>query len=249
MIKFFRRIRHQLFSENKFSKYLLYALGEIVLVVIGILIALQLNQIQQEKKERTKELSYLNELHLDFSSNQIQLDSIIKNNTFRLHACRRLNFHVLQLRDNYGIDRFESYPYLDSMMFYQNEAFKHNTYTPKNGTIQAIMSSSTFDLIQNDSLRRLLISWSDVLEDYQEEEKFTSDFLYGEYEPWVRSHYKFEDYFAPVNVEGWVSDREYNYRIIRAEFLKTLLNNGEAEGLAKTIDEIIRLTEKELTHD
>jgi len=43
MLKFFRRIRQELLSENHFSKYLLYALGEILLVVIGILIALQVN--------------------------------------------------------------------------------------------------------------------------------------------------------------------------------------------------------------
>ncbi|NKI30944.1 DUF6090 family protein [Croceivirga thetidis] len=50
MIKFFRRIRQKLLSENKFSKYLLYAIGEIVLVVIGILIALQINNWNENKK-------------------------------------------------------------------------------------------------------------------------------------------------------------------------------------------------------
>ena len=53
MIKFFRKIRQKLLSENKFSKYLIYAVGEIVLVVIGILIALQINnwnEIRQIKK-------------------------------------------------------------------------------------------------------------------------------------------------------------------------------------------------------
>ena len=45
MIKFFRKIRQKLLTENKFSKYLLYAIGEIVLVVIGILIALQIKNI------------------------------------------------------------------------------------------------------------------------------------------------------------------------------------------------------------
>jgi len=43
MIKFFRKIRQQLLAENKFTKYLIYAIGEIVLVVIGILIALSIN--------------------------------------------------------------------------------------------------------------------------------------------------------------------------------------------------------------
>ena len=50
MIKFFRKIRHQLLSENRVSKYILYAIGEIVLVVVGILIALQINNWNENKK-------------------------------------------------------------------------------------------------------------------------------------------------------------------------------------------------------
>ena len=50
MIKFFRRIRQRLLSENKFTKYLIYAIGEIILVVIGILIALQINNLNDESK-------------------------------------------------------------------------------------------------------------------------------------------------------------------------------------------------------
>ena len=55
---FFRKIRKQLLTENKFTKYLLYAIGEIILVVIGILIALQINNANEIRKseERTKEL-------------------------------------------------------------------------------------------------------------------------------------------------------------------------------------------------
>ncbi len=50
MIKFFRKIRQRLLSENKFSKYLIYAIGEIVLVVIEILIALQINTWNESRK-------------------------------------------------------------------------------------------------------------------------------------------------------------------------------------------------------
>ena len=49
MIKFFRRIRQQLLTENKFGKYLKYAIGEIILVVIGILIAIQINTWNENK--------------------------------------------------------------------------------------------------------------------------------------------------------------------------------------------------------
>jgi hypothetical protein len=49
MIKFFRKIRQKMLTENKFSKYLLYAIGEITLVVIGILIALSVNNSNEIK--------------------------------------------------------------------------------------------------------------------------------------------------------------------------------------------------------
>jgi len=62
MIKFFRKIRQRLLTENKFSKYLLYAIGEIVLVVIGILIALQINNWNNDRIERHSEASALNEI-------------------------------------------------------------------------------------------------------------------------------------------------------------------------------------------
>ena len=54
MLRFFRNIRQRLLTENKVSRYLLYALGEIVLVVIGILIALQVNNLNEQQKDRTK---------------------------------------------------------------------------------------------------------------------------------------------------------------------------------------------------
>ncbi|NJB72034.1 hypothetical protein GGR42_002525 [Saonia flava] len=54
MIKFFRKIRQNLLSENKFSKYLIYAIGEIILVVIGILIALSINNWNNENQEKNK---------------------------------------------------------------------------------------------------------------------------------------------------------------------------------------------------
>ncbi len=56
MIKLFRNIRHKLLNEGKTSKYLKYAIGEIVLVVIGILIALSINNNNEAKKERTKDI-------------------------------------------------------------------------------------------------------------------------------------------------------------------------------------------------
>ena len=65
MIKFFRKIRQRLLSENRFSKYLVYAIGEIVLVVIGILIALQINNWNENRKELKKSQALLEEFKKD----------------------------------------------------------------------------------------------------------------------------------------------------------------------------------------
>ena len=71
MIKFFRHIRKKLLSENKFSKYLLYAIGEIILVVIGILIALQINNWNEHKKStsqlRAQLIAIQNDINSDLS--------------------------------------------------------------------------------------------------------------------------------------------------------------------------------------
>ncbi len=69
MIKFFRKIRQKLLTENKFSKYLIYAIGEIVLVVIGILIALQINNWNQERIDNSKEKAYLFNLQKEITEN------------------------------------------------------------------------------------------------------------------------------------------------------------------------------------
>ena len=79
MIKFFRRIRQQVLSANRFSKYLLYAIGEIILVVIGILIALQINNWNEISKNKSTEKEYLTELLEDFEINLQKSNSNISS--------------------------------------------------------------------------------------------------------------------------------------------------------------------------
>jgi hypothetical protein len=90
MIKFFRKIRQQLLTENKFSKYLIYAIGEIFLVVIGILIALSINNWSEQKKEKAKISVYLSNLVDDMKDNQRKFDEIISQELFRYYSLQYL---------------------------------------------------------------------------------------------------------------------------------------------------------------
>ena len=69
MIKFFRKIRQKLLTENKFSKYLIYAVGEIVLVIIGILIALNINNNNEIRKNESKFISILSQIQIELVAN------------------------------------------------------------------------------------------------------------------------------------------------------------------------------------
>ena len=74
MTPFFRRIRHRLANENSFLKYTRYAIGEIVLVVIGILIALQINNWNENRKEYAKSINYLTEFVSDLQKDTIRFN-------------------------------------------------------------------------------------------------------------------------------------------------------------------------------
>ena len=78
MIKFFKKIRKKLLSKNKLSSYLIYATGEIVLVVMGILIALQINNWNEYKKKEQFELSLLKEMKKNLKADLKDIDINIK---------------------------------------------------------------------------------------------------------------------------------------------------------------------------
>jgi len=74
MIKLFRKVRQRLLTENKFSKYLLYAVGEIVLVVIGILIALQINNNNENQKKKQFEITILENIKEDILADKMDCE-------------------------------------------------------------------------------------------------------------------------------------------------------------------------------
>jgi Family of unknown function (DUF6090) len=115
MIKFFRKIRQNMIKENRTSKYLLYAIGEIVLVVIGILIALSINNWNDEKNAKletqAQRRSNLEEIYYDLKNDVIVLDAIIN----QLQGQKEASKYVLKVLES--DDKYVS----DSLKFFQNQ--------------------------------------------------------------------------------------------------------------------------------
>jgi len=115
MINFFRKIRQQLLSENKVSKYLLYAIGEIVLVVIGILIALSINNWNESKKTEVEELRYLERLKIDliqdsiyFNQRIVKSRKSIENNSEAIKIAYQSQRNIKDFQDLLNLYDFDS---------------------------------------------------------------------------------------------------------------------------------------------
>lgn len=89
MIKFFRKIRQNLLSEGRFKKYFKYALGEILLVVIGILIAVQINNLNVKFQNEEKEILYLTRLTTNLGYDQRLYNSIIKEDSILINKLNK----------------------------------------------------------------------------------------------------------------------------------------------------------------
>jgi len=233
MIKFFRHIRKSLLMENKTSKYFKYALGEIILVVIGILIALQINNWNQQRQNQQKEQSILRQIHKDFRSNKIQLDSIKLNNQEAIDGCNR----IIALMP-FQKKKFE----FDTIAKYSSKVFSIKTFNPSNGSVEALINSSTFDVISNDTLRNLLVSWKDVYNDYTEEEQYARDLQIWEILPFLRKNFDFNDINNEHNFKIMDKIEFQNLWFDKKNSIIEVIEAIKDERVELYIDEILRLT-------
>tara|TARA_R110001632_G_scaffold43376_1_gene109875 strand:+ start:36096 stop:36818 length:723 start_codon:yes stop_codon:yes gene_type:complete len=102
MIKFFRKIRQNLLMENKTSKYFKYAIGEIILVVIGILIALQINNWNEDRKQHQQAIQYLKEFKKDLQSDTLQFNYMIRLLEVNVKAEDRILRRTKSSKNNVG---------------------------------------------------------------------------------------------------------------------------------------------------
>ncbi|MEM0932148.1 MAG: DUF6090 family protein [Bacteroidota bacterium] len=236
MLTLFRRIRRTLVSENRFSKYLVYAVGEIVLVVIGILIALQINNWNNESNDRKKEAIILKQIHSDFKSNKKQLDSIVRINQKKLNAITVFIDKLLVHPDSSAID---------TLIKYSNDIYTIKTFNPSNGAVEALINSSSFELIQNDSLRNLLVSWQDVYEDYAEEEQLERKYQLHYFTPFLRKNINFLRPYSKLNLET-IKTVEFQNTFLDKRLLGSfVLEAIEEEKINYYIDEIVRLSKND----
>lgn len=168
MIKFFRHIRQNLIMKNHSDKptsasgmsgkYVKYAIGEIILVVIGILIALQINNWNQNRLNRTIEKETLYSLKQDLDSAMIQLNvKIRQNERFRLFDSTAMEL----IHHRTEVPQDSLYKLLLSHIFTP-------TFDPELGTLNEILNTGKMEIIQDKLLRSHISSWNRYMDELSE---------------------------------------------------------------------------------
>ena len=238
MIKFFRKIRQNLLLEGKTGKYLKYAIGEIILVVIGILIALSINNWNENKKIKSKEIKSLTELRKDLEQNLNDINA----NISALQGCKNSNNVILNHIEN-------KLTYNDSLDYHFSMLYPFISFTVNKTTYETLKQNG-IDLISNDSLRS---SMSDL---------YSNQFK--AYETWENTYFvnHYLDYIKPMFISEFVSfelgtsahPKNYDQFILNSENKQVLIftigtcNNfiRIQSGLRTEIQDLIDMIDKEI---
>ena len=247
MLKFFRRIRQNLLLENNAGKYLKYAIGEIVLVVIGILIALQINNWNNQKVNAKLEKELLINLKNEFTINQTALKTMISYHESIREGC--INLLTLMGPNKSSIDENDF-----------NELIGITGWTPSHspqrGVLNSTLNSGKIELIKNDSLVFNLSALSTSEKDYSSAivliNKLTEDYII----PLLLENYSYMN----INVGPYTSKTKSSFKtnqtaimqsqkmesLISLKRINTEVTIGSAENLYKSQETILALIEKEL---
>jgi len=151
-------------EKNKIGKYLKYAIGEIILVVIGILIALQINNWNQRKILKIDEVKSLESLHAEFQENLQKFDKTYALQLIKNDAITQILFSDVS---NYSLSS------LDSLYLKANFNW---TYNPSFGIYNSLINSGKIQLISSDTLKNRISQFKELVNDYLEDEIFIMNF-------------------------------------------------------------------------
>ena len=207
MIKFFRHIRQRLLMENKTSKYFKYAIGEIVLVVIGILIALQINNWNENRKEEIRQVAILSKFLQDLKSDSInyQLNISTMNQIDSLHQ------RLFRIIENGPKNVILEKP------IYIRRALMDNPIAKENNP--DITSN-----IDNDKIRESIQGYFRIMNQGRQ--------AIGEFEKAVMNIREYMRSKGTHNLKGWFRDRKLNdFNVLNKEDLSKRIKEIEFQQL------------------
>ncbi|MEZ4993744.1 MAG: DUF6090 family protein [Saprospiraceae bacterium] len=159
---------------SKLKSYLTYAIGEILLVMIGILLALQVNNWNERNKYQKEEQQILKSLQAEFEDNIASLEQVLGSH-------QRIITNIERVLKNDDLHK-EGIDHTDLIAQWRDAVFG-KTYDPQFGVLHSLLSSDKINLIEHDQLRNRIAKIPGMLEDYSEDEDLAVQSIYNFYLP------------------------------------------------------------------
>jgi|TARA_B110000902_G_scaffold265892_1_gene351648 hypothetical protein len=184
MIKFFRKTRQNLLMENKTGKYFKYAIGEIILVVIGILIALSINNWNELKKQRNEAQTFIKRL-----SEEVGQNIEVTNREILLEQDQVEKTKSLLEMFSLPQDKINSRA-IDSLIF---AIMSSNSIDIKTGTLEEGLNTGQVSLLSNSDLKQKLYSLPAVFEEIKRLETLESEDINDNMVPYLYDNMNFKN--------------------------------------------------------
>lgn len=233
-------------DDNKPLHYARYAIGEIVLVVIGILIALQVNEWNEGRKNHKHKELMLHAIKAEFLNNLAQLDSVISYDQRVVTSSERLLNEINGHSEQIGADSLR--------LLFQETTWLW-TFNPSNGALRSGISSGDIHLIRNDTLLNLLFGWEDIVLDAKEnEDRHIADRIESikNFTPYIRTADFFQSIAPSITGSNYPSDYSalLNFPVFEDYLARRIVQVGDAISELKLVrnhnERIVMLIEKEL---
>lgn len=273
MLRLFRQIRQRLMTDTqpeksrrpgRYSKYLFYVIGEIIIVIIGILLALQVDTWNTERQERDEARVFLVRLKNEFLDNRKQMVQKIQMRTLALESAREL----LQYVDG----KSEAYTRsgVDSLLANTLPVY---TFDPSQGVLNQLTSTDKLTLMRSEALNDSLSKWNSMIQDFKEDEDMYNSYNHNHFRPFLYTRYNYRNIISarirnrvidpillaspdnvntrigrsgiPVSMEILQNTIEFENHLASVISWLSLINT-QSEGVLNYIDRILEIIEEEL---
>lgn len=264
MSRLFNQFRRRLLPKNRFTRYLLYTIGEIIIVIIGILLALQVDTWNTQRESREEAQVFLKQLKNEFMANRKQLVQKVVLRDRALQSAREL------LRFVDGTSEYNTPSQVDSLLAVALPVY---TFDPSLGVLNQLTSTDKLTLMRNEVLNDTLSKWNSMIQDFKEDEDMYNSYNHNHFRPFLYKNYnarniinsrirhkvineillsspeKVNDEIGfsglPVDLDVLKNSAEFeNYLAFVVSWLALI--NTQSEGILNYIDTVLEIIDREI---
>jgi hypothetical protein len=253
--------------SSLYTRYLFYVIGEVIIVIIGILLALQVDNWNKQRMERAEARVFLERLKNEFLDNRKQMVQKITMRTLALESARELLRHVDGTSGDYT--RLQ----VDSMMA---NALPVYTFDPSQGVLNQLTSTDKLTLMRSEALNDKLSNWNSMIRDFKGDEDMYNSYNHNHFRPFLYKNYNYRNIISarirnkvidpillaspdkvnipiglsgsPVSMDVLKDSQEFENHLSSVISWLSLINT-QSEGVLNYIDSILEIIEGELNSD